>query len=144
MLTFQPVPQCPVCELHRHLYGATPAERLFLILKAALEVTEKAGTMPAAFTLAVGASELLFIWRPDTDWKYASARAPNPRPPSNMTQPGSGATASTTPTIWIPVDGSLTLGEDYVDTPEKSAGVAKANELLKKGEHKQAMDTLKH
>jgi hypothetical protein len=76
VLTFQPVPQCPVCELHRHLYGATPAERLFLILKAALEVTEKAGTMPAAFTLAVGASELLFIWRPDTDWKYASARAP--------------------------------------------------------------------
>jgi hypothetical protein len=63
--------------------------------------------------------------------------------PSGMTQPGSGATASTTPTIWIPVDGSLTLGEDYVDTPEKSAGVAKANELLKKGEHKQAMDTLK-
>jgi hypothetical protein len=37
----------------------------------------------------------------------------------------------------------LTLGEDYIETPEKSAGVAKANELLKKGSHKQAMDTLK-
>jgi hypothetical protein len=63
--------------------------------------------------------------------------------PSGMAQRGSGATAGTTPTIWIPVDGSLTLGEDYIETPEKSAGVAKANELLKKGEHKQAMDTLK-
>ena len=41
------------------------------------------------------------------------------------------------------MDGSLTLGEDYTETPKKSAGVAKANELLKKGEHKQAMDTLK-
>ncbi len=53
--------------------------------------------------------------------------------PSGMAQRGSGAKASTTATIWIPVDGSLTLGEDYVETPEKSAGVAKANELLKKG-----------
>ena len=49
-----------------------------------------------------------------------------------MAQRGSGAKASTTPTIWIPVDGSLTLGEDYTETPKKSAGVAKANELLKK------------
>jgi hypothetical protein len=63
--------------------------------------------------------------------------------PSGMVQRGSGATASTTPTIWIPVDGSLTLGEDYIETPEKSAGVAKANEMLKKGEHKKAMETLK-
>jgi hypothetical protein len=63
--------------------------------------------------------------------------------PSGMTQPRSGATASTTSTTWIPVNDSLTLGEDYIETPEKSAGVAKANELLKKGSHKQAMETLK-
>lgn len=63
--------------------------------------------------------------------------------PSGMVQHGSGATASATPTVWIPVDGSLTLGEDYIETPEKSAGVAKANEMLKEGEHKKAMETLK-
>ena len=63
--------------------------------------------------------------------------------PAGMTQPGSGATASTTQTTWIPVDGSITLGEDYINTPEKSAGVAKANEELKKGDHKHAMETLK-
>ena len=50
---------------------------------------------------------------------------------------------STTPTAWLPVDGGLTLGEDFVATPAKAAGVAKANEQLKKGNHKQAMDTLK-
>lgn len=63
--------------------------------------------------------------------------------PAGTTQRGSGGTASTTPTTWIPVDGSMTLGEDYIDTPEKTAGVAKANEQLKKGAHKQAMETLK-
>lgn len=63
--------------------------------------------------------------------------------PSGMTQPRSGATASTTPTIWIPVDGSLTLGEDYIEKPEKSASVAKADQLLKKSAHKQALETLK-
>ena len=63
--------------------------------------------------------------------------------PAGMIQPGSGATPNTTQTTWIPVDGSITLGEDYIDTPEKSAGVAKANEELKKGEHKHAMETLK-
>lgn len=63
--------------------------------------------------------------------------------PAGMKQPGPDAAANTTPTTWIPVDGSITLGEDYVDTPEKSAGVAKANEQLKRGEHKNAMETLK-
>jgi hypothetical protein len=63
--------------------------------------------------------------------------------PKGATQPGSGATPSTTPTTWIPVDGSVTLGEDYVDTPEKAASVAKANEQLKNGDHKQALETIK-
>jgi hypothetical protein len=63
--------------------------------------------------------------------------------PSGKAQPGSGATASTTPTTWIPVDGSMTLSEDYVDTPAKSAGVAKANQQFKAGDHKSAMETLK-
>ena len=51
-------------------------------------------------------------------------------------------TPGTTPTAWLPVDGGLTLGEDFVATPAKAAGVAKANDQLKKGDHKQAMETL--
>ena len=63
--------------------------------------------------------------------------------PAGTTQRGSSAAASTTPKTWIPVDGSMTLGEDYVDTPEKSSSVAKAKEQFKKGDHKHAMETLK-
>lgn len=50
---------------------------------------------------------------------------------------------STTPTAWLPVNGGLTLGDDFVATSAKAAGVAKANDQLKKGDHKQAMQTLK-
>jgi hypothetical protein len=78
--------------------------------------------------------------RDDTAFTKAESEL---KTPAGMTQPGSSATPSTTHTTWIPVDGSITLGEDYIDTPEKSAGVAKANEELKKGEHKHAMETLK-
>jgi hypothetical protein len=62
--------------------------------------------------------------------------------PQGSPQSGS-TTASTTPVKWIPVDGSMTLGEDYIATPEKTAGVAKANEQLKKGQSKEAVETLK-
>ena len=51
--------------------------------------------------------------------------------------------ASTTPIQWLPVDGSMTLGEDYIATPEKAASVAKANEKLASGDKKAAMDALK-
>jgi hypothetical protein len=63
--------------------------------------------------------------------------------PAGVKQLGPGASPSTTPVSWIPVDGSMTLDENYVATPEKSAGVAKANEQLKNGQHNQALETLK-
>lgn len=71
------------------------------------------------------------------------------KPPAGVSQrsatqgAGDKSTQNTTPTAWLPVDGGLTLGEDFVATPAKAAGVAKANEQLKKGDHKQAMETLK-
>ena len=69
------------------------------------------------------------------------------KPPAGMAQPaaaqGDKTTQSTTPTAWLPVDGGLTLDEDFVATPTKAASVAKANDQLKKGDHKQAMETLK-
>ena len=63
--------------------------------------------------------------------------------PSSMIHSSTGATPSTIPIRWIPVDGSMTLGENYVVTPEKSASIAEANEQLKKGQKNEAMDTLK-
>jgi hypothetical protein len=71
------------------------------------------------------------------------------KPPAGVAQrtatqgAGDKPTPSPTPTAWLPVDGGLTLGEDFVATPAKAAGVAKANDQLKKGDHKQAMETLK-
>jgi hypothetical protein len=51
--------------------------------------------------------------------------------------------ASTQPTAWLPVDGQLTLGEDFVATPTKAAAVATANKSLEKGDRKSAIDQLK-
>ncbi|KQO68873.1 YfdX family protein [Methylobacterium sp. Leaf89] len=53
------------------------------------------------------------------------------------------AKASTQPTAWLPVDGQLTLGEDFVATPTKAAAVATANKSLEKGDRKSAIDQLK-
>jgi hypothetical protein len=65
------------------------------------------------------------------------------KPPAGMAQPRTKTAISGSPIKWLPVDGSVALDEDYIATPEKTAGVAKANAQLKKGDHKQALDTLK-
>jgi hypothetical protein len=80
----------------------------------------------------------------DTGFMKAEASL---KPPAGMAQrtaaQGDKPMQSTTPTAWLPVNGGLTLGEDFVATPTKAAGVAKANDQLKKGDRKQAMETLK-
>jgi hypothetical protein len=68
------------------------------------------------------------------------------KPPAGVSQPTgaqNGSDESTHPTEWLPVNGGLTLGDDFVATSAKAAGIAKANDQLKKGNHKQAMETLK-
>jgi YfdX protein len=72
------------------------------------------------------------------------------KPPAGMNQKTSpsqagtqGAAPGNTPTAWLPINGGMTLGEDFAATPDKAASVAKANEQLKKGDHRQAMETLK-
>jgi hypothetical protein len=82
----------------------------------------------------------------DTAFMKAEAALKPPAGPSQRSAiqgAGDKPMQSTTPTAWLPVDGGLTLGEDFVATPAKAAGVAKANDQLKKGDHKQAMETLK-
>ena len=44
---------------------------------------------------------------------------------------------------WLPIDGAMTIGEDYVDSAGKAAGVAKANEQMKSGDQAHALETLK-
>ena len=43
----------------------------------------------------------------------------------------------------VPVDARMSLGEDYVATPEKQSHLDKANQHLKNGETKQAVDELR-
>ena len=43
---------------------------------------------------------------------------------------------------FVPVDGQFVLADDFVLTPEKQAHIDKANEYLKKGESKEALDEL--
>ncbi len=63
--------------------------------------------------------------------------------PPEPTKPADGAKPATQPVAWLPVDGQLTLGEDFVATPTKAAAVATANKSLEKGDRKAAMDQLK-
>jgi hypothetical protein len=64
--------------------------------------------------------------------------------PAGLTQPHqAGETVGSTRIKWLPVDGAMTLGEDYVTTPAKTASVAKANEQIQKGDHAHALQTLR-
>ena len=51
--------------------------------------------------------------------------------------------ASAEKVAWVPVDAQLTLGEDFVATPEKAAAVADANKHLQKGDKQGALEKLR-
>lgn len=74
------------------------------------------------------------------DAKTADAKTADAKTADTKTADGK---ASTQPTAWLPVDGQLTLGEDFVATPTKAAAVATANKSLEKGDRKSAIDQLK-
>jgi hypothetical protein len=47
------------------------------------------------------------------------------------------------PIAWLPIDGTITINEDYTANPAKTAAVADANNSLKSGDRKSAMEKLK-
>ena len=47
------------------------------------------------------------------------------------------------PIAWLPIDGAITINEDYTANPAKTAAVAGANNSLKSGDRKGAMEKLK-
>lgn len=51
--------------------------------------------------------------------------------------------ASKEQVAWVPVDAQLTLGDDFVATPEKASAVTEANKNLAQGDQKGAMEKLK-
>ena len=56
---------------------------------------------------------------------------------------GTTTSAATKATIWIPIDGQIAMADTYVATPEKGEHVAKANEHLKNGRAKEAVEELR-
>lgn len=53
------------------------------------------------------------------------------------------STASTTPVKWLPINGTITVQEDYSAVPAKVAAMKTANSQLKAGKQKEALETLK-
>jgi len=85
-----------------------------------------------------------------TDETVFTKDAADLKPPKSTTgqAAGSGRSSSATdpmkkPIAWLPVDGALTINEDYTGSPAKTAAVAGANESLKSGDHKGAVEKLK-
>jgi len=56
---------------------------------------------------------------------------------------GTTTSAATEAMNWIPIDGQIGLAETYVPTPEKKEHIAKANEHLKNGRAKEAIEELR-
>ena len=68
-----------------------------------------------------------------------SPQAQNASAPNGATQNADAAT----PKAWLPVDGEISVNEDFSASPTKAAAVADANKSLAKGDRKGAMEKLK-
>ena len=100
-----------------------------------------------AFTKAKTADSVFMKSEADLRSKAAptSAKADNAsakNTESTAPQPANG-TDMTKPIAWLPVDGTVSLAEDYTMQPMKSKAIADANKSLEKGDRQGAMDKLK-
>lgn len=129
------------------IFDADPAQAKSLIAKAQAALT-KAKTDDAVFTKAE--SELT------TPADLAATKAKADKTTDAKTADAKTADAKTTDAktteikpaskdkvAWVPVDAQMTLGEDFVATPEKASAVTEANKSLAKGDQKRAIETLK-
>ncbi|MGU3540372.1 YfdX family protein [Methylobacterium sp. A54F] len=112
-------------DMHRArvaIFNADPAQAKALVGKAQ-EALGKAKTDSSVFQKA-----------------EADLRAPKtsdaPAKPSTTTDPSK-------PSAWLPIDGQMTLAEDFVATPQKTAAVTDANKSLAQGDQKAALAKLK-
>ena len=64
-------------------------------------------------------------------------------PPKQMQQDAQKRSTDKTPVKWLPIDGQVALTEGYKVTPDTTAAIGKANQSLKSGDRKSAIDTLK-
>ena len=62
---------------------------------------------------------------------------------ANASESGSNAEDMKKPIKWLPVDGEITINDNFTANPTKAAAVADANKSLAKGDRKGALDKLK-
>ncbi|SDN28780.1 YfdX protein [Methylobacterium phyllostachyos] len=110
------------------IFEANPAQAKDTVAKAQAAFA-KAKTDDALFTKA------------EADLKTSADLAGH----KGMTQPmtAEAKPASKEQVAWVPVDAQLTLGDDFVATPEKASAVTEANKNLAQGDQKGAIEKLK-
>jgi hypothetical protein len=121
------------------IFDADPAQAKALIGKAQAALT-KAKADDAVFNKAE--AEL------KTPAELAATKNKATADKSSVDKTGSvqsaaGDTKSKDKVAWVPVDAQLTLGEDFLATPEKATAVTEANKHLAKGDQKGAIEQLK-
>lgn len=102
----------------------------------------------------VNAADAAFTKAKTDETVFTKAEA-DLKPPTGKEAPAEKRAAATTPAdakqadqmktpvAWLPVDGSITIDEDYTANPTKTAAVADADKSLKNGDRKGAMEKLK-
>jgi hypothetical protein len=134
--------------------SATPAENDFgkLSVDGASALNDVSRTRLAIFDgrvddakKYVGLADAAFTKAKTDDTAFTKAESDlNPRPGAEAKSPDTKtAEQLKSPIAWLPVDQSITIDEDYTDNPAKKAAVADANQSLKAGDRKAAMDKLK-
>ncbi|TNC10490.1 YfdX family protein [Methylobacterium terricola] len=116
------------------IFDADPAQAKALIGKAQAALA-KAKSDDAVFTKAE--AEL------KTPAQIAATKDKAAVDKTGSTQAAPSDTKSTDKVAWVPVDSQLTLGEDFLATPEKATAVNEANKHLAKGDQKGAIEQLK-
>ncbi|MET7247647.1 YfdX family protein [Methylobacterium sp. EM32] len=115
------------------IFDADPAQAKSLIGKAQAALA-KAKTDDAVFTKAEADLKTPADMAAPKDTNAADKQA---------AQPASKDMTATGKVAWVPVDAQMTLGEDFVATPEKASAVNEANKSLAKGDQKGAIEKLK-
>ncbi|MGV7034411.1 YfdX family protein [Methylobacterium symbioticum] len=110
------------------IFEANPAQAKDMIAKAQAAFA-KAKTDDALFNKAE--ADLRTPGTPASDKATAQANPADTKP------------AAKEQVAWVPVDAQLTLGDDFVATPEKASAVTEANKNLAHGDQKGALEKLK-
>ncbi|BAQ47802.1 YfdX family protein [Methylobacterium aquaticum] len=128
------------------IFDADPAQAKSLIGKAQAALA-KAKTDDAVFTKAEAElktpAEMAVAKDKTATDKTAAADTTAKDATAKDATAKDAAAKSKDKVAWVPVDAQMTLGEDFVATPEKAAAVTEANKSLAKGDQKSAVEKLK-